>query len=61
MSEHLLELWRQRIGARVVYTAPHGACEHGTVTSVGTSYVFVRYDGDQHSKATAAHMIELAA
>jgi len=42
----------ENIGAGVVYTAPHGAREDGVISSVGAAYVFVRYGGDSHSKAT---------
>lgn len=44
---------RNHIGSGVVYTAPHGATrEDGVITSVGQQFVFVRYAGDNHSKAT---------
>jgi hypothetical protein len=50
----------EHIGEPVVYTAPHGAREDGVITSVGATYVFVRYGGDSHSKATAPGQLTLA-
>jgi hypothetical protein len=44
---------RDHIGKGVVYEAyPGGPQEDGVVTSVGDQYVFVRFTGDHHSKAT---------
>lgn len=43
---------------RVVYTGGHQR-ESGTVTGVNKFYVFVRYDGDRHSKATMPADLEL--
>jgi len=42
------------IGAGVVYKAACGCGEpeDGVITSVGNLYAFVRYRGDNHSKAT---------
>lgn len=41
------------IGRGVVYMPGHGQTnEDGIITSVNDSYVFVRYAGDIHSKAT---------
>jgi len=48
-----LDECRGNIGAGVVYTPTHGGREDGVITSVGDRYVFVRYRGDQHSKATS--------
>jgi len=48
-----LDECRGNIGAGVVYTPTHGDREDGVITSVGDRYVFVRYRGDQHSKATS--------
>lgn len=53
---------RERVGLKVVYRAahiqPYEAGEEGVITSVGPSYVFVRFGADYGSKATAAHMLE---
>lgn len=46
------------IGKRVKYIAKHLAVECGTITSVNDFYVFVRYDGDNHSKATKHENLE---
>lgn len=46
------------IGEAVVYRPRGGPVEQGVVTSVGSSYVFVRYGGDETSKATRAEDIE---
>ena len=43
---------RTGIGRGVVYRSFHGAAEDGVITGVSDSMVFVRYAGDQHSKAT---------
>jgi hypothetical protein len=44
---------RQHIGRGVVYQAcSHCPREDGVITSVNDAYVFVRYAGDQQSKAT---------
>jgi hypothetical protein len=41
------------VGRRVVYTSNHGVKEHGVITSVRVLSIFVRYDGETQSKATA--------
>jgi hypothetical protein len=43
----------------VVYAPAHGKREDGVITSVGTRYVYVRYAGDAHSKATEPGDLEL--
>lgn len=44
---------RQNIGAAVVYTVPHSEkFEDGVITSANDRFVFVRYTGDTHAKAT---------
>lgn len=43
-------------GSRVVYTPTK---EDGVVTSINDKYVFVRYGGDTHSKATSPGDLEL--
>jgi len=53
-----LETARKNIGNSVVYI-PFEDCgraqiEHGVITSVNDSYVFVRYGRDINSKATRA-------
>ena len=47
-----------RIGQRVVYDAGGPNHEHGEVTGISEQYVQVRYDGDQHSKATRREDLE---
>jgi hypothetical protein len=49
---------RSRIGDGVVYYSPGHRREDGTVTSVNDTYVFVRYAGDSHSKATHPRDLE---
>jgi hypothetical protein len=51
-----LEEARHNIGALVVYRS--GIIEEGTITSVGSENVFVRYRGDLHSKATRPEDLE---
>ena len=49
-------------GARVAYTAYPGATpEFGTITSTNHQFVFVRYDGDNGSKATRREDLHWAA
>lgn len=48
---------RNCIDRPVTYHPGHGDDEHGHITSVGDRYVFVRYQGDQHSKATDPAML----
>jgi len=50
---------RDSVGRCVAYTTSHGATELGRITSVGTKFVFVRYEGDIHSKATAPENLSL--
>ena len=52
---------RQNIGTGVVYEPFGGPPEDGTITGVSNCFVFVRYAGDGHSKATAAEMLTLLA
>lgn len=55
------------IGRRVIYRRPKLAwaenegSEEGEITSVGVTYVFVRYDGDTQSKATLPRDLEWVA
>jgi len=55
----------QHIGQAVTYTpdryehTPDGI-EQGVITAVTSRYVFVRYSGDHHSKATTAAALKLA-
>lgn len=51
---------REHIGRRVAYTAAGELTEDGVITSVGNVAVFVRYDGDRHSKATDPADLTLA-
>lgn len=57
-----LEEAADRIGRPVTYTPHDGPdrAEQGVITAVTERYVFVRYGGDQHSKATAADRLQLA-
>ena len=43
---------RGHIGEGVVYVPGHGEREDGQITSVSDRFVFVRYTGSMHSKAT---------
>lgn len=54
-----LEEARDHIGDGVVYSPSHGKGEDGVITSVNTQWVFVRYIGDMHSKATAPDQLTL--
>lgn len=47
------------IGARVIYTAPHGRTEYGTISSVSASFVFVQYEGSWQTQATPADRLTL--
>jgi hypothetical protein len=49
----------QHIGAGVVYRPFEGRAEDVVITSVNEHYVFVRYAGDQSSKATNPADLEL--
>lgn len=56
-----LDQARKSIGRQVVYRQRYSAAvEQGEITSVNSTFVFVRYDGDQHAKATAASELELS-
>lgn len=54
-----IEECRANIGAAVVYAPSSGRREDGVITDVTRMYVFVRYDGDRHSKATAPGQLTL--
>jgi len=45
------------LGRRVVFT-PSSPKERGKITSFNEDFVFVRYDGDTHSKATRYEDLE---
>lgn len=47
-----LEEARGSIGRWVVYRSPGRIPEHGVIRSVNEAFVFVRYAGDKHAKAT---------
>jgi hypothetical protein len=47
------------VGAGVVYEPRDDVREDGVITSVSASYVFVRYRGDDGSKATCASDLTL--
>jgi hypothetical protein len=51
---------REHIGQSVAYRAAGALAEEGVITSVGNVAVFVRYDGDLHSKATDPADLTLA-
>jgi hypothetical protein len=52
---------REHVGEGVVYRTAYGNTEDGVITSVGDRWVFVRYTGDQRSKATDPGMLHLLA
>jgi hypothetical protein len=52
---------RDHIGDGVAYQPFGGKAEDGVITGVSDCFVFVRYRGDQISKATAAEMLTLLA
>jgi hypothetical protein len=60
VAEHRLTLEEaaEHVGHGVVYLPQH---EDGVITSVNDRWVFVRYSGDSHSKATNAHDLTLLA
>lgn len=45
-----------KVKDRVIYKGPPR--EYGTVTSANERYVFVLFDGDQHSKACSRETLE---
>lgn len=49
---------RANIGVGVTYRPPGGVIEDGVITSVNARWVFVRYRGDNHSKATHPRDLE---
>lgn len=53
-----IEEAKHNIGAHVVYRS--GIIKHGVITSANDWYVFVRYTGDSHSKATNARDLTFA-
>jgi hypothetical protein len=53
-----LEAARADIGRGVVYHPTPTSVEQGVITGVSAAYVFVRYDGDQHAKATAPDQLD---
>ncbi len=52
---------RDRVGQKVVYRAPHVGHhqpgEEGVITSVGDTWVYVRYGASTTSKATHPEML----
>lgn len=52
---------REHIGDGVIYQPVGYPTEGGVITGVSDCFVFVRYRGDGHSKATAAEMLTLLA
>lgn len=60
MTGLTLDEARRSVGAGVVFRGGASAeDEAGVITSVNAAYVFVRYAGDQHSKATPADRLSL--
>jgi hypothetical protein len=56
-----LDLARQNIGRRVLYTPPQRLgrpVEPGVITSVNDTFVFVLYQGSKHSAATRPEDLE---
>lgn len=51
--------WMERVGQKVVYRAGTSEMEEGVITSVNSSYVFVRYGSNYGSKATNPEDLEL--
>lgn len=50
------------IDRRVVYRPRRNVAEEGVITGVsGAGWAFVRYDGDDHAKATDPAMLEFLA
>lgn len=56
-----IEEARGHIGDGVVYLSGSGRAEDGVITSVSDRFAFVRYAGDQHSKATDPADLDLLA
>lgn len=50
----------ENIGAGVVYTSAAG-CEDGTIMSVTSQFVFVRYGADRWGKATHPSQLQFLA
>lgn len=46
------------LGSGVVYKSGNGSLEDGVITSVNSTWVFVQYRGDSHSKATDPSQLE---
>jgi hypothetical protein len=53
-----IEEAKSLLGAGVVYKNGNGSREDGVITSVNNTWVFVRYRGDNHSKATDPSQLE---
>lgn len=53
---------RERVGQKVIYRPPHvdhdRQGEEGVVTTVGDTFVYVRFGTDTYSKATWAGSLE---
>lgn len=55
----MIDPFKPDIGRRVAYTSFVGSPpEFGVITSFNPDYVFVKYDGDAHSKATLRENLE---
>lgn len=54
-----LEQARENIGAQVVYTSRHGARDWGQISSVGQTYIFVKYQGSAQAQATPPELLSL--
>ena len=51
---------KQYVGSGVVYDSGQGK-QDGVISSVNSTWVFVRYSGDLHSKATDPNHLSLLA
>ena len=56
-----LEEAAANVGQTVIYRPTPDYTEQGVITATTSRYVFVRYGTDQHSKATSADFLTLAA
>lgn len=50
----MIDATEKDIGRTVIYRPLPGLVEDGIITSIGVQFIFVRYRGDNHSKATRA-------
>lgn len=50
---------KANIGERVAYYQQNKVVERGVITGANNRYVYVRYNGQRYSKATAPELLEL--